>query len=415
MKWIRPSKISGTLRTPASKSMMLRATAAALLSKGESQIINPSFCDDALAGLRVAGALGGYVEREGQLVTIKGGRSLQKTVLNCNESGLCMRMFTPVAALYNRKITITGTGSLMARPMEIVERPLNQLGAYCKTNNGFPPIHVKGPIKGGKIRIDGFISSQFLTGLLMALPLCQEDSELIVNDLKSKPYVTMTLFLLDQFGISIHSEKDLNRFFIEGNQFFKNTTCQIEGDWSAAAFLLVAGAISGKVKVSNLQPHSLQADKRILEVLELTGAELSIMKDTVSAEQSQLKAIEFDATDCPDLFPPLVALACSCSGRSRIAGVKRLKHKESDRAHTLLTEFSKIGAKIMITGDWMEIEGIRLKGGIIESHNDHRIAMAGAVAGLNTENGVFIDGWKCVSKSYPCFFEDLKSLGGNIV
>jgi len=324
-------------------------------------------------------------------------------------------MFTSVAALYNKKITITGTGSLMARPMEIVERPLNQLGAYCKTNCGFPPIKVKGPIKGGKIRIDGSISSQFLTGLLMALPLCRDDSELIVDDLKSKPYVAMTLSLLDQFGISIHSEKDLRRFFIKGSQHFQNTTYIVEGDWSAASFLLVAGALRGKVTVNNLKIESHQADKKILEVLKITGAGISKVNDTVSAEQNQLEAFEFDATECPDLFPPLVVLACSCIGRSRIAGVERLKHKETDRAHTLLTEFSKIGAKIRIIEDRMEIEGTRLKGGIIDSRNDHRIAMAGAVAGLTTEKGVFIDGWECVSKSYPCFFEDLKSVGGNIV
>lgn len=415
MRWIKPSKIDGVLSAPPSKSMMIRATAAALLAKGESKIINPSFCDDALAGLQLAEALGAQVEREDQEIKIKGGGSLQKTELNCKESGLCMRMFTPIAALFTRKITLTGAGSLMARPVGTVERPLNQLGAYCRTSDGFPPVKVKGPIKGGEITIDASLSSQFLTGLLLSLPLCPDDSEITVVGLKSKLYVAMTLFLLEQFGISIHSDEDMKRFSIKGNQLFKNTTYRIEGDWSSAAFLLVAAAINGEVRIRNLRMDSLQADRGILEVLESAGARVERKKDSVSVEQNRLKAFEFDATEAPDLFPPLVALACSCNGRSLIAGAERLRHKESDRAQALLTEFSKIGAKIKINEGLIEIVGTQLKGGIFKSHNDHRIAMAGAVAGLNSEKGVFLDGWECVSKSYPSFFEDIKTIGGDWV
>jgi 3-phosphoshikimate 1-carboxyvinyltransferase len=414
MKWIKPSKISGIFTAPPSKSIMLRAVAAALLSSEKSHIINPSFCDDALAGLRIAEALGAHVEREDNSIKIKGGGQLQKAVLDCSESGLCIRMFAPIAALYKEEITLSGTGSLKTRPMAMMEKPLNNLGAYCKTNNGFSPILVKGPFRGGKVEIDGSISSQFLTGLLMALPLCRGDSELIVNNLKSKLYVAMTLSLLTQFGISIDNEKNLSRFFIKGNQCYKGATCHVEGDWSGASFLLVAGAISGKVSAQNLRICTLQADRSILDVLELINARISIIDDTISVEKNKLKPFEFNATNCPDLFPSLAVLACHCKGRSLIYGVERLKHKESSRAHALLTELVKIGAKITINGNRMEIEGSQLKGGVFDSHNDHRIAMAGAVAGLNSKNGVKINGWECASKSYPGFFEDLKAIGGDV-
>lgn len=414
MKWVKPSEINGILSAPSSKSMMIRATAAALLCKEGSQIFNPSFCDDAMAGLGIIEALGAQVEKEDQVITIKTGQGSQETVLDCNESGLCMRMFTPIAALGEKKLKVTGTGSLKTRPMGMMETPLEQLGVTCKTDNGFPPIQIRGPIRGGKIKIDGSLSSQFITGLLFALPLCQNDSDLVINNLKSKPYVAMTLDLLEEFGISICSEKDYTRFFINGGQAYKKNSYEVEGDWSGAAFLLTAGAIGGKIEVDKLSHNSLQADKKIIEVLESAGASVSIRKNMVFIESNRLDSFDFDASECPDLFPPLTALACCCSGRSRIAGIERLRHKESDRASVLLSEFRKIGAKIHINGNRMEIEGKRLQGGIIDSHNDHRIAMAGAVAAISSELGVRIRNWQAVSKSYPRFFDDLKSIGGKV-
>jgi 3-phosphoshikimate 1-carboxyvinyltransferase len=224
----------------------------------------------------------------------------------------------------------------------------------------------------------------------------------------------MTLSLLNHFNVSISYEKDFERFHIKSNQSFQNTTYAVEGDWSSASLLLVAGAIGGKVTVRNLQTDSLQADKQILEVLESADSRMSILNDTVTVERGQLESFEFDATQCPDLFPSLVVLACNCRGKSLIKGVERLRHKESDRAQALKTEFTKVGAKINIDGNLMEIEGTQLKGGIIDSHNDHRIAMAGAIAALSSEKGIGIQGWQSVSKSYPDFFEDLKSIGGEV-
>jgi len=386
----------------------------ALLCQGESQLQNYSVCDDALAGFRVAEALGAKMKSEGSCLKIMGGGPPQKTILDCRESGLSMRMFTPIAGLLDEKMTLTGTGSILKRPMGMMEQPFGQLGAHCRTDSGFPPVRVQGPIKGGKVRVDGSLSSQFLTGLLIALPLCCVDSEVTVDNIKSKPYVRMTHSLLQRFGITVDHEENLQRFYIPGDQLYKSQSVPVEGDWSGASFLLVAGAINGKVSVQNLQLQSCQADRSILAVLESANARVSITNDTVTVDESDLKAFQYDATECPDLFPPLAVLACYCHGRSLIYGVERLRHKESDRASVLTTELTRIGAKITVDGDRMAIQGTQLTSGLIDSHGDHRMVMAGAIAGLNSIQGVGILGWECVSKSYPNFFVDLKSLGGDV-
>jgi 3-phosphoshikimate 1-carboxyvinyltransferase len=412
MKWIKHSEVNGTVTAPPSKSMMLRATAIALLSQKESQIFNHSECDDVIAGFRVARALGARITSRGNNVKIVGGESPQGTILDCGESGLCMRMFAPIAGLFDTKLTLTGSGSLQKRPMGMIEPPLNQLGAVCKTENGFPPIQIRGPMYSGKVSVDGSLSSQFLTGLLIALPFCKGDSEISVVELKSKPYVHMTLSMLEHAGVSIDYEKDLHRFFIPGGQLIDSLSMEVEGDWSGASFLLVAGAICGKVTVQNLRLQSTQADIRILEALGSSNAKVFIASDSVTVEESDLSAFQFDATECPDLFPPLAVLACHCRGQSLISGVERLQHKESNRARALFSELTKIGAKISISGNRMAVTRSRITGGLIESHGDHRIAMAGAVAGLSSTQGVGIQDWECVSKSYPRFFEDLKLIGG---
>lgn len=414
MKWIKPSEINGTVTAPSSKSMTLRAAAIALLSQEESQIFNYSECDDVIAGFRVARALGARITSKGNGVKIVGGGSPQGAILDCGESGLCMRMFAPIAGLFGTKLTLTGTGSLHKRPMGMIEQPLNQLGALCKTDNGFPPVQVKGPMHSGKVEVDGTVSSQFLTGLLIALPCCRGDSEISVVELKSKPYILMTLSLLKSVGISIDYEKDLHRFLVPGNQLINGLSVEVEGDWSGASFLLVAGAIRGKVTVRNLQLQSKQADIRVLEALDSANAKIFTENDTVTVEGSDLSAFHFDATECPDLFPPLAVLACHCRGQSVISGVERLEHKESNRAQALFSKLTKIGAKISISGNTMMISESRITGGLIESHGDHRIAMAGAVAGLNSAQGVGIQDWECVSKSYPRFFEDINSIGGAV-
>jgi 3-phosphoshikimate 1-carboxyvinyltransferase len=414
MKLIRPSDIKGKIRASPSKSLMIRATASALLSEGASRIMNPSSCADAMAGLRVAEALGARVKQGVDELLISPGGEPGQGVLNCGESGLCMRMFTPIAALCGREITITGEGSLLSRPMRLMEGPLRDLGIIFRTSSGYAPLTVRGPVRGGRVLIDGSLSSQFLTGLLTALPLCPQDSEVHVENLKSKPYAAMTVSLLSLFGVSVVADKDFAVFMIRGGQRYRGTVYSVDGDWSGAAFLLAAAAIRGEVTIDGLDAGSVQADRQVLEALMAAGAGIEVSGHSVTVRPASLRGFNFDAAECPDLFPPLVALACSCAGRSRIHGVGRLKHKESDRAAVLLKEFSGLGARISIVGEALEIEGGSLKGGSLDSHNDHRIAMAGAVAGLSSETGVSVHGWKCVSKSYPRFFEDLKSLGGDV-
>lgn len=410
MKMIEPSSLEGTLAAPPSKSMMQRAVAAAALAPGSSVLLNPSFCDDAVAALGIAEGLGADVSREPTKVRIKGGGKPKGHRLTCGESGLCLRLFTPLAALFDRPFTMTGTGSLVSRPVGALEEPLRTLGARCQTHRGFPPVTVRGPIRGGKVSVDGSMSSQVASGFLMALPRCPQDSILRVSNLKSKPYLRMTLSLLKEFGIVVRYDEGLTEFEIPGNQSYRPRTYRVEGDWSGGAFPLVAGAIAGRVTVRNLAVKSLQADRAILEALERAGAKIHTEKDAVTVERSCLRAFEFDATDCPDLFPPLVALACYCKGRSVIRGTERLRHKESDRALALVREFRKMGARIRVQGGTMEVTGGRLKGGEVCSHNDHRIAMACAVAGLDSEKGVGIRDWACVGKSYPQFFDDLEAL-----
>lgn len=410
MRTIMPSEINGTVRAPPSKSMMQRAVAASLLAEGESAISAPSFSDDCQAAMRVAEGLGARITRMRNAVIVSGGNTPKSRTLDCGESGLCLRMFSPIAALFDRRFTLTGRGSLLSRPVGMVEEPLLALGASCRTNKGMPPVTVKGPVKGGHIEVDGSISSQFLTGLLMALPLCKDDSAIVVSNLKSKPYVKMTMSLLNIYGVAVSSGDNMERFDIEGNQTYRASSYEVEGDWSGAAFILVAGAIGGKVRVDNLSPASLQADREILNALEAAGAVLRLGDDSVTAEKQELHGFEFDAKECPDLFPPLVALACNCKGKTRILGVERLKYKESSRALALASEFSKSGAKLKIRGDMMEVTGGQLEGGAVDSHNDHRIAMACAVAGINSRKGVSVRNCGCVSKSYPEFFDDLTSL-----
>lgn len=414
MNTICPSPINGSVVAPPSKSAMIRAVAAALLASGTSKIENPSLCDDAMAALTIARDLGAHTIVKADRVVVDGTWGLKRghrkgTAIRCDESGLCMRLFTPIVALMAEEMTVEGTGSLLSRPMKMVEA-LRSFGARCETRDGLPPIRVKGPMVGGTLRLNGSESSQFLTGLLMALPLCRETSTVNVSSLRSRPYVEMTLDVLRQFRIAVFHDGNMKVFTIPGNQQYEASVCAIEGDWSGASFMLVAGAIGGAIKVMGLRGNSHQADKAIIGALEESGAKVEFHGDSISVEKNRLKAFTIDATDCPDLFPPLVALAAHCEGESSIFGVERLKHKESNRALALASEFGKLGVDVQLWEDRMVVRGGKVKGAPVMAHNDHRIAMACAVAALGGEGEVVIDNPACVAKSYPSFFDDLESV-----
>ncbi len=418
-KSVKPSTISGSVKAPASKSMMQRAIAAALLSDTPVTLTNPTYSNDSKAALSVIQALGAQVEAGTGQIHIHGAGGVKPTGarLCIGESGLGIRMFSPILSLSHQPLTIDAEGSLLKRPVSMIEAPLRQLGVDVTTSQGFPPLTVKGPLKGGTAVVDGSVSSQLLTGLLMALPKAQGDSVLTVDNLKSTPYIDMTLGLLKDFGVAVH-HTDYRVFSIKGNQRYipSKNTYWVEGDWSGAAFLLVSGAVGGSVNVTGLDPHSPQADRRIIDALYAAGAVVTISETgssiQVSKPQTHLKGFEFDATHCPDLFPPLTALAINCRGETVLTGVERLTHKESNRAVALEKEFSALGGQMQVTGNRMIITGTTLTGGTIDSHNDHRIAMAGAVAAINAANPVTITNPGCVAKSYPAFFEDFAAIGG---
>lgn len=408
-RYLEPSEIKGSINAPASKSMTQRAIAAALLTDGQTIIHNPSYCDDSLAAMSIAVGLGARVEPKVSELKIVGSVTLKESKLNCGESGLAIRMFSPIVALYPSEITLVGANSLKKRPMSMIEDALNQLGVACKSTAGFLPLIIKGPLKGGKCEIDGSISSQLLTGLLMALPLVSKDSEINVRNLKSKPYIDMTIQLLKSFGISVENS-NYTLFRIPGNQKYIPHSYTVEGDWSGGAFLLVAGAINGELKVKGLRKDSCQSDMAILEALTKAGADMKIDEDQIEIRKSELKAFDFDATESPDLFPPLVALASYCKGVTSIKGVSRLIHKESNRALTLKEEFGKMKIRIDISDDIMSVTGGRPEGVRVETHDDHRVAMAVAVAALRATGKVSIRDSQCIAKSYPGFFDDLRHL-----
>lgn len=392
---------------PASKSAMQRAVAMSLLSDNEKlRLINPSYCSDALAVLKIAENLGAKVEKKANQVIISLQKETLNRTINCGESGLAVRMFSPILALRGGGFFVTGEGSLLQRPVSSIADALEKFSVSCETQAGFLPLKISGKLNGGQAEIDGSLSSQVLTGLLIALAVAEEDSILQVKNLQSKPYIDLTISMMQDFGVAVENF-NYELFKIKGRQKYHAKDYIIEGDWSGAAFLLVAGLIAGKCELKNLNINSLQADREIISAIKLAGGKITVSENLITTEQSQLTAFEFDASDCPDLFPPLVSMASYCNGVSKIKGISRLKHKESNRALVLQTEFAKIGVKIDLKDDCMYVTGGQPCGGKADSNNDHRIAMALAVAALAAQSEVEIANAESVNKSYPDFYNDL--------
>ncbi len=416
---VYPAKLSGSQVAPASKSSMQRACAAALLHIGQTKIFNPGHSNDDLAALDVIQKLGAIVAQHENYIQVNsnGVRPIGPS-MNCGESGLGIRMFTPIAALSDQPLTIEGKGSLIKRPMHFFDEILPSLGVQINSNNGFLPISIKGPLKAVNITVDGSLSSQFLTGLLMAYAAAgAEDCSIQVTELKSKPYIDLTLAVLKHFGWEL-SHKNYEQFCFKTRTVIQETIeYTVEGDWSGAAFLLVAGAIAGPITIKGLQMNSTQADKAVMSALQLANASIQLENDaiTIGTGLGGLKSFEFDATNCPDLFPPLVALAAMSKGVSIIKGVERLAHKESDRGITLQTEFAKLGVTIILEGDIMKIEGVdTIKSNTVFSQHDHRIAMACGVAALRAHGPVEITEAEAINKSYTDFFDHLQNLGAKV-
>lgn len=417
---IQPSAIKGTITAPTSKSSMQRACAAALLHDGETTIANPGKSNDDLAAIDVIQKLGAVVEIKNGEFKIKNSSmssGLQSGEMNCGESGLGIRMFTPLAALSTQPITINGTGSLLTRPMDFFDEIFPQLGIQITSNGGKLPLQIQGPLQPNDITIDGSLSSQFLTGLLMAYgKAATKPATITVRNLKSKPYIDLTLAVMKYFGYDVINNNYESFTINPKTPNADPIEYTVEGDWSGGAFLVVAGAIAGGVTIKGLDVQSTQADKKILEAVRDSGALLSITDTQIEvAPPLSLKPFQFNATDCPDLFPPLVALAAYCRGTSVIQGVSRLAHKESNRGLTLQDEFAKMGIEIVLQDDLMLVHGgTGVTGGFVHSRHDHRIAMACAVAALKATDEVIIEEAEAINKSYPDFYEHIKSLGASV-
>lgn len=412
-KSVGKSRVYGTVHPPCSKSYAQRAMAAALLAEGESTLGNIELCDDTRYALKVIEDLGAAVRMsDPHTISIKGGLDPRSDIINTGESGLAARLFTPVAALCDRRITINGEGSMLRRPIGMMIRPLRQLGVNVESN-GYLPISVEGPILGGDAEVEGYVSSQFITGLLTALPLAKADTTLRLTDTpNSIPYLAMTIDMASKFGIRI-DHRDYEEYFVKSGQKYIPSDIDIEGDWGCAAFMLVAGAIAGEVTAADMNQVSLQADMAVIDALIHAGACITTTSKDITAARHELHAFEFDATHRPDLFPILVVLAANCEGVSVIKGVSRLVHKESNRADAILGEYTRIGIDVSLHDeDRMVIKGGPVTGGRISSRGDHRIAMAAAVAGLTASSPVIIDGAEAVNKSYPRFWDDLEKIIG---
>ena len=465
------------LRMPVSKSFAQRAIIAAALADGVSHLRGYTPCGDNEAALQVARNLGAEVSVEGTEVTIKGIAAqfgaLEQSELHVGESGLLTRMMIPVLAqLCPGSVTVTGEKTLLNRPltgakeiMEAFEAGIESvdsgaegavaLGVDGQLASDGPvkvPLKVTGPLKPGRAEISGKHGSQLISGLLMALPFAEKNSTLVVTDPKSIPYMFITLEVLKKFGIKIANDMLGGRDFLEsggdwslctemhfkvkGGQKYKAADIDLEGDWSAAANFLVAGAIFGHLELQGLDTTSLQADLSIMDILMDAGASLSQLdgkRGDIVVQRAPLQAFEVDASNCPDLFPILAVLAAFCQGTSRMSGVGRLANKESDRAKAILEMLTQMGVQAHIEGDVLVVEGHTLaqrllcqtdcsegshtghatgspapgllKGGAYTSHHDHRMVMALKVASLGADSPITIDDEACVAKSFPQFHE----------
>ena len=446
---------------PVSKSFAQRAIIAAALAEGTSRLHGYTPCGDNEAALQVAQNLGAEVEVNGTEVTIKGISaslgSMDMTELHVGESGLLTRMMIPVMAqLCAGPVTFTGEKTLLNRPLTGAREIMEAFEAECQseTDPVRVPLTVKGPLKAGRAEISGKHGSQLISGLLMALPFADRNSSVIVKDPKSIPYMFITLEVLKKFGIKVGNDMLGGPDFLEsggdwslctemvfkvkGGQKYRAANINLEGDWSAAANFLVAGAVFGRAELAGLDTTSLQADLSIMDILMDAGASLSQLdgdKGNITAQRAPLKAFSADASNCPDLFPILAVLAAFCQGTSRLAGVGRLANKESDRAKAILEMLTQMGVKASIEKDELIIEGHTLvqrlmspvipseaegsvapgllKGGAYTSHHDHRMVMALKVASLGADSPITIDDEACVAKSFPQFHDIFAQLAVN--
>ncbi|MDH4474473.1 MAG: 3-phosphoshikimate 1-carboxyvinyltransferase [Fluviicola sp.] len=410
------TSISGTIAIPPSKSHSQRILACALLSNKETIIHGIGQSNDELAALHILKQSNAEIETRGNSIVVKTGRKMQfsTTTINFHESGLATRMFTPILGNASQTLTLTGSGSLLKRPMHLFDQSLPAVTQSFQSTEGFLPFRIQGPLIPADMTLDGSLSSQFITGFIYAFagsPLLRK-AVITIEEPNSIPYIELSLDVLKSFGVELKMAD--HRIEMNGPYTWKNVEITVEGDWSSASFLLVAAALKGSITITNLNKNSHQADKKLLEALVDFGATIEWKNDQLTVSTNLRNGFQFDATHCPDLFPPLAVLASYGNSESRIKGIHRLWAKESNRALTLQQELGKLGAQIDFEDDEMVIQPLKSAvANQVSACHDHRIAMACAVFALNGTTPVEIHNAEAVNKSFPDFFTYLHQLTKN--
>lgn len=422
---IKPSILSGEIVIPPSKSYSHRAIISAALANGEkkSKINNLKFSVDIETTVKIMENWGAKItKKEGSLEIIGNDGKIvpKKNYIQCNESGSTIRFLIPVGLTSENELIFDGKGKLIDRPLDSYYKIFDEQGIKYEISEGKLPLKVNGKLKAGNYEIDGNVSSQFITGLLYALPLLDGDSTIVINkNLESKGYVDLTLEILKLSGIKIKNN-DYKSFEIKGNQEYKPFNYTVEGDYSQVAFWIVAGIISAnkdnEIKCLHLNKYSLQGDKAIIEIVQKMGAKLEIFDDYVIVKPSKTKGTIIDVSQCPDIAPILTVLGALSEGETKIINAERLRIKESDRIISIKTELNKLGAEVEEVGDSLVIQGVdTFEGGVeVSAWNDHRIAMSLAVASIRCKNEIVIDEAESIKKSYPHFWDDFEKMGGQI-
>lgn len=413
---IKPRSLTGTVIAPPSKSLTHRYLIISALADGLSILEEPLRSDDTVATVEALRMLGVKIEAPGDDWRVTGG-TLQApdSVINCKESGTTLRLMIGVCSLLEAPCTLTGAPSLIRRPNKPLLDALSQLGVQTQSKDGFPPITIKGKLKGGSAVIRGDVSSQFISSIILAAPYAEKPVDLrVTKKLESKPYVEMTLEAMRKSGVKAQHTETLDSIHVLNGKY-SPSRIRIEGDWSSASYLLAAGVLAGKVHVDNIDVSSSQADKEILGILEEMGAYIKFTGKRITTEKSDLAAIEADLRDSPDLFPMVACLCSVADGTSVLTGLGRLRIKESDRLAAVREGLRGMGVEVSSSEESITIKGGTLKGAEIDPHNDHRIAMSFAVLAQTAVGETKIMNPECVSKSYPGFWDDLKRIGAEII
>ena len=419
---INPSKIKGEVKIPPSKSMAHRAIICAALSEGLCIIENIDYSDDIIATIDAMNSLGAKIVKHKDHIKVIGvygsdEKAQETRVIDCNESGSTLRFLVPISLLFRGSSKFIGRGNLGKRPLTTYYNIFEKQGIKYSYEEDNLNLVINGELKPGTFEVEGNVSSQFITGLLFTLPLLKEDSKIIITtEMESRGYIDLTLRAMSDFGIEIINN-NYREFIIKGNQKYNARNYRVEGDYSQAAFFLCADSLGNDVLCKDLDLNSLQGDKEVIDILERMNVVFNAndigVKGTTNGE---LTSTVIDGSQCPDIIPVLTSVAALTKGTTEIINAGRLRIKECDRLAAVTSELNKLGAKIIEKEDGLVVTGVeKLQGGVdVWSHKDHRIAMTLAIASTRCEEPIVIKDYECIAKSYPNFFEDFKTLGGDV-